>query len=243
MPTGVLKQHRRKGFSTDAIFTLVELLVVIAIIAVLASLLLPSLAAARASAKGLICRNNLKQLYLAALDYADANGGHCQNCYSTNGSRWFYPKTSPMPAFLKYDKTPDSRYYATQSATAMNCPLSPFDELSSGNPPWEGDYYDYFLNKVIFNFEGDSTYPNISIWSNVKRPSSLFMILDRLKSGVVSGTGYSGFVDGNTFYSSTYMSRCVTTRHSGGFQAVFIDGHVDRKTLSNTDKIGNFANN
>ncbi len=62
--------------SRRSAFTLIELLVVIAVIALLVSILLPALARARESSKGIRCLNNLKAFGAAVALYAHANKEH-----------------------------------------------------------------------------------------------------------------------------------------------------------------------
>ena len=51
-------------------FTILELLVVISIIAILVSIMMPSLNRARSQARAVICKSNLKNLYIADMYYA-----------------------------------------------------------------------------------------------------------------------------------------------------------------------------
>lgn len=56
-------------------FTLVELLIVIAIIGILATVVAPKLVGAMVGAKEQHCRNNLRQLHSAVIDFASDRGG------------------------------------------------------------------------------------------------------------------------------------------------------------------------
>lgn len=69
-------------------FTLVELLVVIAIIGILIALLLPAVQAAREAARRSQCKNNLKQVGLAMLNYESSRSKLPPGAFFREGSGW-----------------------------------------------------------------------------------------------------------------------------------------------------------
>ncbi len=77
----MVSQHKHQ-------FTLIELLIVIAIIAILASLLLPTLNKSRQIAKSIACVNNLKQMSMQAFCYAGDYDDFMMNSPTLNTADW-----------------------------------------------------------------------------------------------------------------------------------------------------------
>jgi prepilin-type N-terminal cleavage/methylation domain-containing protein len=145
-------------------FTLIELLVVIAIIAVLVALLLPAVQQAREAARRSQCRNNLKQLGLALMNYEEThrvfpsseihstafmNGSN--NNWGENAGTWatlLFPFMDQEPKYQSMDF--DRAWNHAPNLTAIRqtpvgflCPSNPVGDKISGNS-FDGHIIHYF---------------------------------------------------------------------------------------------------
>jgi len=216
----------------------VELLVTVSIVALLASVLAPSLSRAREQARTAACASNLRQIALANELYAADNAGRCcpgaadilQNLHRWHGTRSlpglpFEPARGPLSPYLGRDGR-------VARCPSFEVPLPPNDprrfELGCGGYGYNNAYVGRQLREVgagFFLVESDRTGVQME---RVANPGATVLFAD---AGFVNGVvvEYSFAEPRTAPETGTRLDPSLHFRHRGTANVAFADSHVDRR--------------
>ena len=238
-------------------FTLIELLVVIAIIAILAAILMPALSSARERSKTSSCANNLKGLAFAMQQYADNNNGRAKSCISGDkdnksrrssfymlgpswndihrmtlvpylgGSVYADQATAVVHDVVKQAVCPTGRRDGTDNFVAKEDVHKTDGAMPNGSYTFNG--YITFQDSVTVNEEAPWEGKRYQILTRVWNPSSRGLVMDTmLGHSELSATPLDRTkLVANSRAFGIYRFEIIATRHNGGANAAFCDGHVE----------------
>jgi prepilin-type N-terminal cleavage/methylation domain-containing protein len=157
---GVMGKARARGA-----FTLIELLVVIAIIAILASLLLPTLSGAKERARRVTCKSNMRQFLLAVQMYAHDNDNFLPSGLSENEQ----PEDEHIPVVSTVTKS--NLTYYSGNARMIECPNlgNPFNTAGG----WYYDNYGYVIGYNYLGGHANTPWPDYGIFAGFTSPQTL----------------------------------------------------------------------
>ena len=229
----------REPQSVTVGFTLIELLVVIAIIAILTAILLPTLAAARGRAQGVVCLNNTHQLTLALELYADDHNSRLPfNLVMTewsprNNLNW-------VNNVMTWDTHPDNTNQATITQAALGvyaqretaiyrCPSDRALSAMQHASGWTGRIRSYSMNAMMGD-AGDVTSTGFNVnnpdytqffkITQIVHPSGIFAFLDE----------HPDSIDDGYFLNRAYHWNWIdlpASYHNGSTAFSFADGHSE----------------
>jgi prepilin-type N-terminal cleavage/methylation domain-containing protein/prepilin-type processing-associated H-X9-DG protein len=243
-----VRSERRRIPPVAEGFTLIELLVVIAIIAILAGMLLPVLAKAKAKCQGAICLNNVKQLQLAWQIYADDhNDVMCPNLTTATG---FQDRSLPgswVVGNARLDTSPTNvqsgaLYPYLNSVPVYHCPSDKSKLVGSTSAL---RYRSFMLSARLGGLKvGVPDYDQgvKSRISAVANPTLAFSFLDSSEYTINSG----GFgVLPPSMGGGIRWDDVPADRHNRGATLSYVDGHTEyhhwlaKKPAYGAEAIGN----